>query len=360
MKIIIAGGGTAGHVYPGIAIAQELKRRSTETKILFIGSNLKIEHRLVPESGFNFCGLRFSGWSGKLFSNTTPKFLWEMIIGFWNSWIILRKYRPDLIVVTGGYVSLPIGLAGAILKIPILIHEQNIIPGRTNKMLIPWAKKVAMSFPFEERNGNKFVLTGNPLRREFGEKLDKSEVRKRLKISKTKFTILVFGGSRGAQRINQVISQSLDRFMEDRYQLLWIAGEDYPWVVKEWGGKGWVKVYSYFEGMVMLYKSADLAVCRSGATTIAELTYIGLPAILIPYPYATGGHQTLNAKFLETRGGAIVIKDSELNPSVLMRQIEHLANNRTHLEEMAENTRRCGIVNATSRIVDIICEMVTV
>ncbi len=362
MKIIITGGGTGGHIYPGISLAHEFLRIEKTNEIIFVGTNQKMESEIVPQEGFQFFGLNVRGLERKICLNNLFSFF-LFLCSLVTSCQIIKRFKPDLVIGTGGYVSASIALVSSLLGIPTFIHEQNIIPGITNQILSLTSKKVFISFPESKKyfwRKSRIVCLGNPIRESIGQG-KKNRLIQETNLDIQKRTILVFGGSKGASIINKMVLGCLDLIDEKlwkEWQILILSGkEDYLNLIEKVAQSKYkevVRVLSYLHHIEDAYDLADLVVCRSGATTIAELTAKGLAALLIPYPYATGNHQLYNARFLENKSAALVIKEEELTGKKLAEELSKLMQDKEKLALLARNSKRIGNCKAASNIVNAI------
>jgi len=354
MKVLIAGGGTGGHIYPGIAVAEELKRLDPAIEIRFVGGDRGLEGRVVPEAGFELVTIGARGlprrapWKvpGALLANAGAFF---SSIGIVNSW------RPDVVLGTGGYVSAPVVVAAWLARRPVVLQEQNSIPGLTNRLLARVADEVHLAF--SESRGwfarkDRLKLSGNPVRREIlsGER---KPALARFGLAEGVPTAFVFGGSRGARRINEA---TLDAIQKLRGQLsaqfiLQTGKEDFAWAKEKAESQGLpVTVVPYLTHIHEAYAAADLVVCRAGAMTLAEIAACGVPSILVPYPYAAYNHQEVNAQNLAERGGAVMVKDGELTGERLAHELSRLLKDRETLIRMSANARRFARPDAAQRI----------
>jgi len=362
MKIIITGGGTGGHIYPGISLARELQKRDDHNEIIFVGTNQGMESEIIPREGFQFFALKVKGIRRKIGIES----LYAILLFFGSlitSFKLIKKVNPDLVIGTGGYVSGSVALISSLMGIPTFIHEQNAIPGITNQLLSLTSRAVFISFP-ESKNyfwkKNKTVYLGNPVRDNIWQG-DKKELIKKTSLDSGKKTILIFGGSKGASIINQTFLDCLnliDESVWNRWQILLISGKDDYIPMKEkmdhCKHREIIHVLSYLYQMEDAYDLADLVVCRAGATTVAEITAKGLPAIMIPYPYATRDHQFHNARYLEKKNAAVVILQHDLSEKKLAYELSQLLGNEEQLNILAQNSRRMGNRNAAEEIVSSI------
>lgn len=356
MKVIIAGGGTGGHLFPGIAIAEEFMKRDRSSQVIFVGTKNGIEKDVLPGEGFTLETIMIEGVKGK---NILKKIfaLLKMPLGIIQSLFILVEYRPDIVIGVGGYASFPAVLSSSLLGIPNIIHEQNRIPGLANKILARIAKKVAVTFK-ESLNyfsKDKTEITGNPVRKRLINGF-KKEVE-----DDDRFTIFVFGGSQGASSINLSMIESLEFIskLKEVHIIHQTGGQDFD-MVKEGYEKNGVSadVYPFIKDMAECYARSNLVICRSGATAIAELTACGKPSILIPYPFAANNHQEINARVLEEKGAAEVLLDRDVNGKSLADRILAFINDKEKTREMAKKSSRLSRVDAAEKIVDICYELI--
>ena len=356
MKVLIAGGGTGGHVYPGIAVAEELVRTRPGAEVVFVGGRRGIESVAVPEAGFRLRTIMTGGlprgggwwkWPGALLVNA---------IGFVQALFVVLVERPNVVLGTGGYVSGPMSLAAWVLGRPLLLQEQNSIPGKANRWLARIADEVHLSF-VEARSyftrKDHLKVSGNPVRAHILSG-DRGAAFEEFGLSPGRPTVFVFGGSRGAHRINEATLEAMQR-LKGRVDVQWIlqtGREDFDWA------KGVVekealpaRVLPFLRRIHLAYAAADLVVCRSGAMTLAEIAANGTPAILIPYPFAAHDHQVVNAANLVERGAAAMILDRELTDEKLAQEIAHWLSDRAGLSAMSSNARRFARPDAAEKIV---------
>lgn len=362
MKMIVTGGGTGGHIYPGISIAKAFQKKESDNEIVFVGTNRGMEAEIVPKEGFQFYALKVKGIQRKICLENIYALL-LFFASLIDSYKVIKKIKPDLVIGTGGYVSGSVALVSSLMGIPTYLHEQNAIPGITNQFLSLTCRRVFLSFPetkYHFWRKNKTIHLGNPVRKEVWEG-NKHELIQGTNLVEDKKTILVFGGSKGASAINQTFLNCLEFINEgvwDHWQVLMIAGKDDYFSVKEKidhsRHKNVIHVLSYLYRMGNAYDLANLAICRAGATTVAELTAKGLPSILIPYPYATGNHQFYNARFLEKNHAAILIPESELSEQKLAGELSRLLDNQEEIDRLASNSRNMGNRNADEAIIETI------
>ena len=355
MRLLIAGGGTGGHLFPGIAVAEEFLARDPDNEVLFVGTEHGIEGRLLPRLGFRHEFITAAGIRRKN-RLSQMKGLAMLLYGYSQSRKILRQFRPQLVLGVGGYASGPVLMAARGLQIRRFIHEQNAIPGLTNKFLSRFVEKIFISLE-ESRTffpAEKLVLTGNPVRKEILAKMGQTEGEPREK--RTTFNILVFGGSAGAHSINMAVSAALPllREVRERLSITHQTGEkDLPEVRSAYQAEQLQgKVVPFIEDMAAAYGDADLIVCRAGATTIAEVTACGKPCIFIPYPHAVDDHQRLNAEALLKQGAGFMLLERELSGETLAQLILDLMNDPRQLNVTGDNARGLARVEAARAIVD--------
>jgi UDP-N-acetylglucosamine--N-acetylmuramyl-(pentapeptide) pyrophosphoryl-undecaprenol N-acetylglucosamine transferase len=349
MKVIIAGGGTGGHLFPGIAVAREIERRSPGSKILFVGAEQGIETRIVPKEGFELRTLPVGGIKGVGITRQIRNLV-GMVSGVFKAQGILRQFKPDVVIGVGGYASFPVLSAAILGGYPRLIMEQNAIPGLANRVL---GKRVNFAAVTDARTqsyfGQRAVVTGNPIRPEFKSIASKAHA--------APYTVLIFGGSQGAQSINRAVIDALDSLTDwkNRVKFVHQTGERQLDEVKAaYATKGFnADVRTFFNNFHEQYAAADLIISRSGATTVAEIKAAGRAAILIPFPFATDDHQTKNAQAMVDEGAALLIRNSDLNGKRLAEAIRELVGNPERLTAIETNARRTAILDAEARIVDL-------
>lgn len=347
LKILVSGGGTGGHIYPALAVAQGIQRHWPEAEILYVGTAEGMEATLVPSRGLPFRPISAAGWQGRK-ASALGWSLWQTFKGLMQASRIVKKERPDLVIVTGGYVCVPLALAAAIKKVPLLIHEQNAIPGLSNRLIAPWASKIMLTYDearrfFPRRMRTRCVTTGLPIRREIGQ-VTRQAAQESLCLSSEKKTILGLGGSGGAKSINDAMVYLAQVWKNHPdVQLIHVCGKrDYKRVVElchEKGlsldGQGNYQLYPYMDQMEVALAAADLCISRAGAAFMAEMTVCGIPGILIPYPYASGDHQRFNAESLVKKGGAVMIEDRELTGEVLLEKVTPILAQESLRQKMA-------------------------
>ncbi|MCG3203532.1 MAG: UDP-N-acetylglucosamine--N-acetylmuramyl-(pentapeptide) pyrophosphoryl-undecaprenol N-acetylglucosamine transferase [Elusimicrobia bacterium] len=314
MKILIAAGGTGGHFYPGLAVARELLLR--QDSVFFIIKKGDYVRPLLDRENIPYFAISAGGFKRSLHPANILVVL-KLIFGFFESLRLLIKIKPNRLLVMGGYLSVPPALAARCLKIPVFLHEQNAIPGLANRCLSWLAAKVAVSFPSsKDVFGKKAVVTGNPIRKEFLSLPNPSDARKRWGLVPGNLTFLVFGGSLGAHRVNQLVIESLEKLTSfvDQFQFIHITGpSDVAWAQSHYKSNGFhAYVDSYCHDMPSAYAASDFVIARAGASTVSEIMVVKKPALFIPYPLATGGHQTANARYLADQGLAVIYEQKNL------------------------------------------------
>jgi len=354
MKVLIAGGGTGGHVFPGIAVAEELKAHHPNVDVLFVGGRRGLEASAVPEAGFRLRTLATAG-----FARTRPwTWPWAAVVNLFGLvqavWLVLTE-RPRAVLGTGGYVSGPVSVAAKMLGVPLLLQEQNSIPGLTNRWLSRIADEVHLSF-IEARSffprRDHLRVTGNPVRSVIlsGEK---EQALREFRLDRERQTLFIFGGSLGAKRLNAAALDAL-RKLKGRVAvqcILQTGREDFEPVQRAVAAEQLpATVLAFVKKMHLAYAAADLVVCRAGAMTLAEIAVCGRPSILVPYPYAAHDHQRVNAANLADRGAAVMIDEGELSGERLAQEIAHLLADRQLLSRMSTNARLFARPDAAARL----------
>ncbi len=350
MRMIVTGGGTGGHLFPGIAVAEEMLRRFPQGKVLFVSTDRAIDNKTLADRAFEKKAIACLPLKGKSLVGTV-KSLARLPISLWQALRLVRAFKPQLVLGVGGYVTGPVVLAARLLGVKTCIHEQNSIPGMANRMLGKIVDQVYISIPGSEDffPRGKAVLTGNPVRAEL---LQGAGRRKDQVASKT---VLVLGGSQGAHRVNSLMVEAFAQNQSgDPVQIHHQTGNsDEEWVRKAYAAAGvTAQVSSFISDMAAAYRDADLVVSRAGATTLAELAVLGRPAILIPFPYAADDHQTTNAAFLVAGGAALMFQERELGGPKLREAIWGLLNDVPRLQSMATRMKEFARPEATAAIVE--------
>ena len=351
-RIIISGGGTGGHIYPALAIADTLRQRSPEIHILFIGAYGKMEMEKVPDAGYPIRGLWIDGLHRKHFFRNIL-FPVKLIVSVLHSFFYFILYRPQFVIGTGGFASGPMVFVASLLGIPSLIQEQNSFPGITNRLLGRIVKRIAVCYAGMERffPKNKLIVTGNPTRKELRTNLIESQKAKSFfELVPDKKTLVILGGSLGALKINELIAQKLTYFNSQGWQVIWQCGKLY---YSEYQSKGSPsnKIYPFINRMDQLYAAADLIISRAGASTIAELAQVGKPVLFIPSPNVAEDHQMKNARALESLNAARVLAEKDLKHH-FDTVFESLSTDSDLMRILGQNIRNMARPNAVEEIVD--------
>ena len=358
INVIISGGGTGGHIYPAIAIANEIKLRFPQAKFLFVGAKDKMEMEKVPQAGYDIKGLWISGFQRKL-TVRNLLFPFKLLSSLVVARAIIRKFKPDIAIGTGGFASGPTLMIAGAKGVPTLIQEQNSYPGITNKLLAKNATSICVAYDGLQRFFpiNKIVKTGNPVRQDLLSIKDKrADAETFFKLDQQKKTVLILGGSLGARRINLLVEEHLGFFKEQDVQLLWQCGALYIDQYQKYNEKKGVQVHQFLNRMDFAYAAADVIISRAGASSVSELCIVGKPTIFIPSPNVAEDHQAKNAKSIADKDGALVIKESELQkfPTVF----KDLLTDEEKQQRLGEAMLKLALPNATSTIVNEIEKLV--
>jgi len=359
---MISGGGTGGHIYPAISIAQSLESILTEVDILFVGAEGKMEMRKVPEAGFKIVGLWISGIQRSL-SLQNLMFPLKLIASIWKAFKLIKSFKPDAVIGVGGYASGPLLYAASVKKIPCLIQEQNSYAGLTNKLLASRVDKICVAHEgmgkyFPEA---KLVVTGNPVRNTITGGVDvRSHAMEHFELNPDKKTILIVGGSLGARSVNEMIIAGLPTFVEKDIQVIWQTGSYYYQEMLSRAGElaPTVKLLDFIAEMKLAYAAADVVISRAGALSIAELMLMGKPSILVPSPNVAEDHQTINAKALVDRDAAIMVSDKDGKENLVSVAIQ-LVNNSEKQSQLAENIKKMAHPNASQDIANEVIKLLS-
>lgn len=365
MRFVITGGGTGGHIYPALAIARGLRDRFG-AEVFYIGGTRGLESEIVPREGLPFQSMPLAGFKRGL-APSNLLVAWRAALGIKMAYGYIKKIRPSAVIGTGGYVCGPVVLAAALSGIPTLIHEQNAFPGITNRILSRFTGAVALTF---EEAGRYFPpravikVTGLPVRKEILDR-ERDQARKNLGLPADGLLVLSFGGSQGARSINNAMLALLKKFAgrKGMYFLHVTGPGNYTGFVDEINkgidlpGSGNITITSYMHDMPSALAAADLAICRAGAATLAEITAVGLPAVLVPYPYAAENHQEYNARALESKKAAVVIRDRDLSGDLLALEVERLTGRPEVLKDMSRASKELGKPRALDDILDCVQDM---
>jgi len=362
MKIIISGGGTGGHIYPALALIREIQKDSKDAEFLYIGTKNGLESSIVPREKIPFQSIHITGFKRKL-SLDNIKTIFRFLKGVNDSKRMIKEFKPDVVIGTGGYVCGPVVYAAAKLGIPTIIHEQNSVPGLTNKFLSRYVKKVAICFDEAKEffSKEKVVFTGNP---RASEVIGKDGIRGRLSagLSTTMPAVLIFGGSRGARPINDAVVKALPELGKKPYQVLYVTGDVHFEEVKNEvelvGNPKNVVIKPFIHNMPEVLAGIDLVVSRAGATTLAELTSLGIPSILIPSPYVTNNHQEKNARSLSDHGAAELLLEKDLNSNHLIQHIDKIMLDKEKLNSMKDKAKRMGVPDSAAKLYNVMKDLV--
>ncbi len=347
MKIVIAGGGTGGHIFPALAIANALKEKDPAIEILFVGAKGKMEMDKIPAAGYKILGLDIAGYNrSSLIKNISLPV--KLVASFLQVRKIMRTFKPDAVVGVGGYSSFPVLRSAQNMKIPTFIHESNSLPGKSNIMLGKRATEIFVPSEGMEKYfpAEKIKITGNPVRKVFLKNIRRQEALSFFGLQPEMKTVFVMGGSLGAKSINETVDENIDLFKKNKLQLIWQTGKNFAaQAAKAEEERSNVWSNAFIDRMENAYAAADVVISRSGAMAVAELCVVGKPAIFVPYPYAAEDHQAVNASVLVNKNAALMVPDakakSELFPCLLQ-----LVNNEQQMKELKENISRLGNVNA--------------
>lgn len=359
IRLLLTGGGTGGHLFPAVAAAQEFRRQMPGTDVLFIGTRRKVDTKSLSVYGFSSENIRCYGLKGKN-PVELAKALCYLPISFFQARGIIRRFRPDLVLGVGGYVTGPVMVAAKSLSVPTVIHEQNSVPGLANRKLGGIVDRILLSLPGSEANfpAGKVAYTGNPVRKEI-----LALAANRPQSNGQKKTLVILGGSQGAQAVNRLVAEALPALPEAVLRQLRVihqTGEqDALWVRESYGNKGIdALVQPFFSDMAGIYAQADLLVSRAGATTLSEIAVVGLPAILIPYPYAADNHQEINGNYYVQGGGAVQFRQRELSAARLAAEIADLIQDDRKLAVMGKAMTDLSFPDAAAHIVASCMEVV--
>ena len=350
VNILISGGGTGGHIYPAIAIANELKKRNSEANFLFVGAQGRMEMEKVPQAGYPIQGLWITGIQRKL-TLKNLMFPFKLMSSLFKANKIIKSFKPNVVIGTGGFASGPTLYMATKKGIPTLVQEQNSYPGITNKLLGKKAGTICVAYDGLERFFplDKIVKTGNPVRQDLLEITHKRiEAQKIYKLSSTQKTLLVLGGSLGARAINQLLEREINWLVEKNVQVIWQTGKFYFDEYRQFEKLKGVQTFEFISTMDLAYAAADIIISRAGASSISELCIVGKPVIFIPSPNVAEDHQTKNAMAVKTKNAAILIKENEL--SNFKKQFESLLQSQEKQDELGKNIKLLALPNATEHI----------
>jgi UDP-N-acetylglucosamine--N-acetylmuramyl-(pentapeptide) pyrophosphoryl-undecaprenol N-acetylglucosamine transferase len=359
LRVIIAGGGTGGHIFPAVAIGHALQRLQPGAKLLFVGAKGKMEMEKVPQEGFEIVGLDIAGFNrSNLLKNLTLPV--KLIRSWMEARAVLKRFRPHAVVGVGGYASFPMLNAAQGMGIPTLIQEQNSYAGKSNKMLAKKAKAVCVAYEQMDKffPREKLMLSGNPVRKNIAQSvLNREDGQRWLQMDSRKKTILVVGGSLGAKSINEAVDAGLEQLVAGSVQLIWQTGKPYyQQAVNRARSFSQVKVFEFIREMDYAYAAADVVISRAGALAIAELCIVAKPVVFVPYPYAAEDHQTSNAMALVVHNAAEIVKDADA-PTDLVKKLRHLLEDEMKQNVMRKNLLAMAIKDADERIAAKVIEI---
>lgn len=365
MKVMVTGGGTGGHIYPALALIRHMQKTTGDLEVCFVGTDNGMEATIVPREGIPFKSVTITGFKRKVsFENVKTVIRFLKAVRTAREYI--RTFQPDIVVGTGGYVCGPVVYAAAKAGIPTVIHEQNSVPGLTNKFLSRYADRIVTSFEVEPGAfpEQKMHLLGNPRATEVVSNVeeDGESYLKQAGLDPAKRTILAVGGSRGAMPVNNAVIKLIPELTGSAYQLIYVTGEAHyeqaNQALSDAGMNEQVHVVPYLHNMPAVLKEVDLLIARAGATTLAEITALGLPSIMIPSPYVTNNHQEKNARLIERSGAGVVLLETELSADRLFNEVDQLLGDDEKLKRMHESAMEIGLPNAAPDMVKLIDELI--
>lgn len=357
MKVIIAAGGTGGHIYPALAVAKKIKQKDKASDILYIGTTKRMEKDIVPKEGFKYAAVNVEGLKRSLSpKNIKSAFLFLTAISKCKK--IIKKFKPDVVVTFGGYVSAPVIYAAHKLGVKCCIHEQNSIFGMTNKFASKYADKVFVSFKSleEKMNDKKVIYTGNPCSEDAY--LAKEANKKDYGLTDGKKLVLIVMGSLGSKTVSDKMKNMLTLFNNKDYEVLYVTGKNYFDEFKKMKYTNNIKIVPYVDKMVSLLKKTDCLVSRAGASTLSEISSLNVPSILIPSPYVTENHQYKNAMDLACKNAALILEEKKLEGDELLRLVEKILNDKIFTRKLKDNLKKFEVKNSASRIYDEIVKLV--
>lgn len=359
-KVLIAAGGSGGHIFPAIALAKSLRGSRDDVDIKFIGSDKALDRRIFEKEGFKFSLISANNFPYKKKPLQLVIFFIKLKIDLIRTFLTVLSYKPDVVVGFGGYVSCPAIMIASLLRIPRIVHEQNVVPGRANMFLFKFADKIAVSFEETRlsrpavKDAGKFVFTGNPMRGEVLKEDRKGGI-KSFGLDESKFTILVIGGSQGAHFLNEAFlgaMAGIDKGLRGSFQVIHLTGvKDYEWAVRSYANIEGLKsrVYSFIDRIEEAYSASDLVITRAGASAIFEVAYFARPMILVPYPFAMS-HQAENARVFRRKGAAVVIDENVLSAGTFKDNILKLFNDKEALKNLGNSAKRLSSPDASTNL----------
>ena len=350
MRVIISAGGTGGHIYPALAIINKIKEKERDSEFLYIGTHNRMEKDIVPAKGIPFKSIEMYGFSKKIFRNVkTVKCLFK---AFKECKKMIKEFNPDIVIGVGGYVTVPVVVSAKKLGYKTFLHEQNSLPGKSNKFLSKYCDLVGVSFEssLDKFPSGKAIVTGNPC----SEDALKAPVllKSTLGLSATKKLVLIVMGSLGAGKVSKYLESELQRFEGKDYEVLFVTGKgSYDEVMKHNYPKN-VKIISFYEGLTSVMKKTDVMVSRAGASTLSELIALEVPSILIPSPYVANNHQYLNALDLVNQNAALMVEEKDLEDGILFKKVDELINNEEEIKNIKSNLRKMQVKDSATVIYD--------
>lgn len=360
LKIIISAGGTGGHIYPAIAVAQALEKRlNHEVEFLFVGASDRMEMEKVPKAGYKIEGLWISGLQRRI-TYKNILFPFKVMSSLWKSFNIISRFKPDAVIGFGGYASSAMLYAATVKNLPTLIHEQNSYAGITNKILKDRVKKICVAYDNMDKffPANKLIKTGNPIRQDLLDVSSKrSQAMEFFKLDATKKTVLVIGGSLGARTINESIFDGIEKLKQANINLIWQTGKSFTKAESVQLNGTTFNIQQFIYEMDLAYAAADIVISRAGALSIAELAQVARPVILVPSPNVAEDHQTKNAMALVNKNAAVLVKDADARKQLISETLD-LINDSGRQAELVKNIRTFAFPNAAELIVDEIVQMI--
>lgn len=356
MKYIISAGGTGGHIYPALSIIDKIKEKDKKAEILYIGTTDRMEKDIVPNLGIDYVGIKMNGISKNI--KMMLSFGKNALSGYKKCKTIMKKFKPDIVVGVGGYVTFPVIMAAHKYKIKTLLHEQNSIPGKANKFLSKYADTICISMESSKNYfpNDKTVLTGNPRGEDVYNTKKGRKATYGLSISKK--LVLITMGSLGASTINKKVFDMIKRFSKKSYEVLLVTGKDNYDDINKDNIPNNVKVLPYIDHMGEVLKFTDLIITRAGATIISEITTLGIPSIIIPSPYVANNHQVINANFLKDKGASLVMLENEFDEDLLLKDIDDILNNNEKYKQMSKSSKEIGTSDSCTRIYEEIKKLI--
>lgn len=357
MRVIVAAAGTGGHIYPAIAIIDKIKENDKNSEVLYIGTTDRMEKDIIPGLGIEYRGIPMAGIDRKnIFKNVSVFIKYKKAIS--SAKKIIKEFKPDVVVGVGGYISAPVIYAAHKLKVKVVIHEQNSIPGMTNKMVAKYASKICVSMPDAAKyfDSKKVVYTGNPRSQQI---IDVPKIRKSaFNIRDNKKLVIIVMGSLGSTTISAKLKEMISSFSKKDYEVMIVTGKKYFDSFKKLNCPENVTLVPFLENFINLLKDTDLIVSRAGASTIAEITAIGLPSILVPSPYVTNNHQFVNAKELEDAGACKILEEKDFSSETLVPMIDEVLNNTGLYNSMKLAAKGLGVTDSADRVYNVISKLV--